>query len=305
MLSSGNTQKLKYHQQPFYPPSPPLSSTSSMSNKATLTNTLFSNNNETFLNLEKVVQTYVHHPELLELILSSKVEEDRRRAEEAKLRQKEIDYIISQQTKEKRKPSLPSLQNLTQLTSLEQQLPKIQNKNIEMLLNTPNHSSIKLPEMMTSSANSSATFTKHRRLNLSTPLHLKRPYSISNEEKTKSFILPTTSLAPPSPPSEPNHLPLSPSTTSHNKRRRREMQPITTVIETKEFPYNDDYLWKNNGNTIHKKTGFKSIYYKCSNNAKGCPANKTVTFRDNGEYLIKYRGHHFSECNRIKRITNL
>lgn len=53
-----------------------------------------------------------------------------------------------------------------------------------------------------------------------------------------------------------------------NKRRRREMQAITTIIETREFPYNDDFLWKNNGNTVHKKTGFKSIYYKCSNSSK-------------------------------------
>ena len=52
------------------------------------------------------------------------------------------------------------------------------------------------------------------------------------------------------------------------KRRRREMQAITMIIETREFPYNDDYLWKNNGNTIHKGSGNKSIYYKCANNQK-------------------------------------
>jgi hypothetical protein len=54
----------------------------------------------------------------------------------------------------------------------------------------------------------------------------------------------------------------------YNKRRRRETQAITAIIETKEFPYNDDYLWKNNGNTVHKKSGFKSIYYKCTNSSK-------------------------------------
>lgn len=43
------------------------------------------------------------------------------------------------------------------------------------------------------------------------------------------------------------------------------MQAIAMIIETKEFPYNDDYVWKNNGNTTHKSTGQKSIYYKCSN----------------------------------------
>lgn len=52
------------------------------------------------------------------------------------------------------------------------------------------------------------------------------------------------------------------------KRRRREMQPITMIIETREFPYNDEYLWKNNGNTVHRTSGNRSIYYKCANNNK-------------------------------------
>lgn len=75
--------------------------------------------------------------------------------------------------------------------------------------------------------------------------------------------------APPSPPIEPaTTSTTTATTTTGTKRRRREMQSISTIIETREFPYNDDYLWKNNGNTVHKKTGFKSIYYKCSNSAK-------------------------------------
>ena len=53
-------------------------------------------NSSPFFNLEKVVQQYGEQRDLLELILSSKVEEDRRRAEEAKLRQKEIDYLLQQ-----------------------------------------------------------------------------------------------------------------------------------------------------------------------------------------------------------------
>ncbi|KAG2225775.1 hypothetical protein INT45_011443 [Circinella minor] len=129
-------------------------------------------------------------------------------------------------------------------------------------------------------------------------------------------------------PTPPNKLPLPPapqSSTATNrtsslsmmkgfnsikgrpfaKRRRREMQAITMIIETREFPYNDDYLWKNNGNTIHKGSGNKSIYYKCANNQKGCPVNKTVTFKDNGEYLIKYRGTHLSDCSRIKRVVDV
>ncbi|ORZ18505.1 hypothetical protein BCR42DRAFT_489860 [Absidia repens] len=90
----------------------------------------------------------------------------------------------------------------------------------------------------------------------------------------------------------------SPSSRQHPfKRRRREMQSITMIIETKEFPYNDNYNWKNNGNTVHKKSGQRSIYYKCSNAPKGCHVNKTVTFKGQGEYLIKYRGKHLINCS--------
>lgn len=51
-------------------------------------------------------------------------------------------------------------------------------------------------------------------------------------------------------------------------RRRREMQAITKIVETREYPYVDGYFWKNNGNTVQKKTGNKSVYYKCSNSNK-------------------------------------
>jgi hypothetical protein len=53
-------------------------------------------------------------------------------------------------------------------------------------------------------------------------------------------------------------------------RRRREMQAITKIVETREYPYVDGYFWKNNGNTVQKKTGNKSVYYKCSNSNKVC-----------------------------------
>lgn len=51
-------------------------------------------------------------------------------------------------------------------------------------------------------------------------------------------------------------------------RRRRSMQAITKIVETTEFPYDDRHFWKNNGNTIQKKTGCKSVYYKCANSCK-------------------------------------
>lgn len=58
------------------------------------------------------------------------------------------------------------------------------------------------------------------------------------------------------------------SVSGNKPRRRREMQAITKIVETREFPYVDNYFWKNNGNTVQKKTGCKSIYYKCSNSNK-------------------------------------
>lgn len=88
-------------------------------------------------------------------------------------------------------------------------------------------------------------------------------------------------------------------------RRRREMQAISKIVETRDYPYVDGFFWKNNGNTIQKKTGNKSVYYKCSNSSKGCPVNKTVTWKENGEYLIKYRGTHLAECGKVQRIVDM
>jgi hypothetical protein len=97
------------------------------------------------------------------------------------------------------------------------------------------------------------------------PLQKRKPVDANNnnlssnavveESSTKKLLLP---------PNRPNPQVTS-SLSNRPRRRRREMQAITMIIETKEFPYNDDYVWKNNGNTIHKSTGQKSIYYKCSN----------------------------------------
>ncbi|KAK3807264.1 MAG: hypothetical protein J3Q66DRAFT_357094 [Benniella sp.] len=84
------------------------------------------------------------------------------------------------------------------------------------------------------------------------------------------------------------------------KRKRREMQPVKETIHSNEL-YNDPYVWKNNGNTIQKKTGCKSIYYKCSNSTAGCTVNKTVTEKEGGGYVTKYRGQHLDDCHRLKK----
>ncbi|OZJ04801.1 hypothetical protein BZG36_01856 [Bifiguratus adelaidae] len=113
----------------------------------------------------------------------------------------------------------------------------------------------------------------------------------------------------PNSPSPDSHSELSLSTTntdtsSRRKRKRREMQAVTMIVETKQHPHLDNFLWKNNGNTTQRKTGNKSVYYKCSNSNKGCPVNKTVTQGENGTYLIKYRGEHLPECGKVKRIVD-
>lgn len=88
--------------------------------------------------------------------------------------------------------------------------------------------------------------------NLSTPIENTQDQQPSSGDNTQKKLL----------------IPINRSVkyaTDKPRRRRKEMQPISMVIETKEFPYNDNYVWKNNGNTIHKSSGQKSIYYKCSN----------------------------------------
>jgi hypothetical protein len=55
--------------------------------------------NTSSYDLQDIIQQYQSHPELLKLILTSKVEEDKRKAEEAKLRTKELDvYLKNNQT---------------------------------------------------------------------------------------------------------------------------------------------------------------------------------------------------------------
>lgn len=363
-----------------YPPSPPLSSfrSPSMSKTSVLSNPWSSSNNNrspsteppSFLNLEKVVQTYGSQPELLELILSSKVEEDRRRAEEAKLRRKEIDYLLQQkqestaeqqqqqpkkyhtiEQKEKTYHSLPPISSstnfhharmnsLSSTGSLESGLPRLQqhssyhhrdsspsintwrhttatpqylnrppspspkrknSSNIEMLLiPSPKSLELKLPELSTTMKQMNSVQSSSSNDSNSKRVRSSPSSSLEDDSEAEEDEVTTTAAA-----GSASNTPINNKAGTVNKRRRREMQAITTIIETREFPYNDDFLWKNNGNTVHKKTGFKSIYYKCSNSSKGCPVNKTVTFKDNGEHLIKYRGQHLQECNRIKRITDL
>ncbi|KAI8342566.1 hypothetical protein BC941DRAFT_413141 [Chlamydoabsidia padenii] len=198
--------------------------------------------------LHQVIQQYQAHPDLLKLILTSKVEEDKRRAEEAKLRAKELDYYI------KHDSPAPAL------------LPPIKRK-----------------------------------------LSISSPCQPSMEDQQRRHSAATAMLAMSSPPSNESTSDedIDQSGDEPRSRRRREMHAITKIVETREFPYLDRYFWRNNGNTTQKKTGCRSIYYKCSNSNKGCKVNKTVTAKQNGEYLIKYRGAHLPECGMVERIRDL
>lgn len=88
------------------------------------------------LSIQKAIQIYGSQPELLGLILSSKVEEDRRKTEEAKLRQKEIDYLLQQ--KEKKQSNLTSLHTPSTQSNRK--------TSIDMLLISPQTNQLKLPE---------------------------------------------------------------------------------------------------------------------------------------------------------------
>lgn len=112
---------------------------------------------DAYFNLDKVVQQYGEQPELLELILSSKLEEDRRRAEEAKLRQKEIDYMLQQQqplqpSRQKRPAEmLPRIKSFAAVDNgwrntspppppaahIQQSHPQEQRRNSSLLLSQP------------------------------------------------------------------------------------------------------------------------------------------------------------------------
>ncbi|KAG0177956.1 hypothetical protein DFQ29_004140 [Apophysomyces sp. BC1021] len=86
---------LCHQQDPFQilsrkhdPSSPTLTTTEPWKNPAT---------NPVSCDLQDVILYYQSQPDLLRLILLSKVEEDKRRAEEAKLKAKELDLLLLQQ----------------------------------------------------------------------------------------------------------------------------------------------------------------------------------------------------------------
>lgn len=99
---------LYHHEQvPFHSFSRPTSTNNNTSNvnlMSTTTSPLMTSNmkqeqqpNPISGDLQDIIYSYQSQPELLRLILLSKLEEDKRRAEEAKLRAKELDLLLVQQ----------------------------------------------------------------------------------------------------------------------------------------------------------------------------------------------------------------
>ncbi|KAI8148345.1 hypothetical protein BJV82DRAFT_591760 [Fennellomyces sp. T-0311] len=254
--------------------------------------------------LQDVLMYYRSQPELLKLILLSKVEEDKRRTEEAKLRAKELDMLLLQQ------------HQLATVATTGSFLAPVQQEAPVAMFNETERSSSSPPPVQMARRDSAlgSSFGTNQDEPPPPPLDDYNPFSpdtlSSSSHTTPSSLLQMTSYASPmltkpdpSPPPQTQE-PVVPQQRPP-PRRRREMQAITKIVETREYPYLDGYFWKNNGNTVQKKTGNKSIYYKCSNSSKGCPVNKTVTWKENGEYLIKYRGEHLQECGKVQRIVDV
>ncbi|KAI8976269.1 hypothetical protein BDB01DRAFT_838186 [Pilobolus umbonatus] len=302
--------------------------------------------------LQDIIIYYQSQPELLRLILLSKVEEDKRRTEEAKLRAKELDLILIQQQHQFTESidnssliNIPSSHTLTNSNLVEHTnhsnnnkqynnkdyentpSPNIRKNTMDPLIEDNNNTMPRrdsaLGSSFTGSANSDELEDHHFSPNNSTnnsilSMSFNQPMISMSTPRNSLYPSPAYNANPSQPLTDPSfsaqiklETKQSPDQTrfdpylAQRPRRRREMQAITKIVETRDYPYMDGYFWKNNGNTIQKKTGNKSVYYKCSNSTKGCPVNKTVTWRDNGEYLIKYRGDHLSDCGKVQRIVDM
>ncbi|CAI2177567.1 15090_t:CDS:2 [Funneliformis geosporum] len=313
--------------------------------------------------LQDVLAQFGNQPELLKLILQSKVEEDKRKAEEAKLRVRELDLLLLDRDRQKK--GLEHAHDVDE--SKNDEIHSNQDMDFDhgedfnffpsvITFSITNDEKVShvfnlfIPPFILdnsigpfSTSDGSLSYASFG-ASLSSPvqnLSLNSPSTPVSQSTPRLKPAPRINSTPKgqSAPQFPLHDRFAPHNNqltsqnqmlSHNqaiqndqevilgsaeneesnannitnkrKRKRREMLPVTMIIETKEYPYVDDYLWKNNGNTTQRKTGNKSVYFKCSNSNKGCPVNKTVTEKEGG-WIIKYRGHHLDECGKIKRIV--
>lgn len=121
--------------------------------------------NTPLYDLQEVIQQYQSQPELLKLILTSKVEEDKRRAEEAKLRAKELDLYLQHNQTPNSPPTTPRL-TISDVT----ESPKKSNTTGKIL------PSLSLPSSVSSSSSSSSKKN-----------HRGSPYVIPNSATFRSY----------------------------------------------------------------------------------------------------------------------
>lgn len=210
------------------------------------------------ISLNDILTKYTEKPDLLELILLSKVEEDRRRTEEIKLRSKQLDYMLQNQHPSSPpsccSPSSPSTTHAIRQTTplppvnIRTPSPDPQQQHVSSTSTVQSYSSQCYPPSPPST-NSAAVVADKSSSSSSSSLPLASP--LDQSSATRSTTTTTSSLVQ-----------------AKRRRRRQKMQAVTKTVETRDFPYHDDYLWKNNGNTVHKASGTKSIYYKCANHPK-------------------------------------
>lgn len=213
------------------------------------------------ISLNDILTKYTEKPDLLELILLSKVEEDRRRTEEIKLRSKQLDYMLQNQHPSSPpsccSPSSPStthaIRQTTPLPPVNIRTPSPdlqQQQHVSSTSTVQSHSSQYYPPSPPST-NAAAVVADKSSSSSSSSLPLANLLDQSSATTARSTTTTTSSLVQ-----------------AKRRRRRQKMQAVTKTVETRDFPYHDDYLWKNNGNTVHKASGTKSIYYKCANHPK-------------------------------------
>ncbi|KAJ2960411.1 hypothetical protein NQZ79_g4263 [Umbelopsis isabellina] len=237
--------------------------------------------------LQDVIRQFRDQPELLQLVLQSKVEEDKRRTEEAKLRAKEIDLYLQQRESQDiqglalrplrfsredsqrysvdtdgigkpnsppNRADLPSqdMQNLSPYGRLQPSPPHSRH-----VFSSSSNSREHTPPS-TSLAPRHTDYRRHSAVELppfryNSPVHPLSSNSSESDFKRRRLSMDQaigTTSHPESPPADAsmdaNEL-NSLGDGSKRQRKRREMQSITKVVETRDFPYNDEYLWKNNG----------------------------------------------------------
>ncbi|KAL0084559.1 hypothetical protein F4703DRAFT_1737348 [Phycomyces blakesleeanus] len=240
-------------------------------------------NRPSFYDLQEVVSKYQSQPELLKLILNGKLEEDKRRTEEAKLRAKELDLYLQKCRHEFRSTTAadgPLLDRSDSTTSCTIVTLLLSRTAIHLILyNTQGdhrHLTTVLcsePRLSSSSNNNIISHTHSRNHSHSHSRSHSNGQSYSynyNQSQTQNQNQNYHQQYETDPPIKmlTKDILLQPNFDRHSSRRKREMQAVTKIVETREFPYNDNYFWKNNGNTTHKKNGCRSIYYKCSNSSK-------------------------------------